>query len=437
MKTLLTSVVFASALFAQPSAPPAPRAAAPSDELNKNLPSWIRLSGEYRIRNEGQEGAAFKPSNDDNYLLSRLRLDLLLRPASWLKLFAQTQDSRVFWKNLKPYGPPYQNTFDLRIAYIEIGDSDKKNIGIRVGRQEINLGDQRLVGSTNWTNNARTFDAVRLTLRSGGYRLDAFASSVVVQVDGAPDHHLQGSNLHGLYGGIDKLVPGAAIEPYIFWRLIPRVKTELGKIANEDMKTAGFRWVGKVRGGLDYGTEIAAQTGFAGKASIGAWAGHWVTGYTLAAARWKPRMLIEYNYATGDKNPKDGSRGTFDQLYPAAHDKYGLADQVGWRNIKDLRTGIELTPRHKMTSAVVYHDYWLASARDGLYAASGALMVRKLDGSAGTHVGQELDVQGFYAFNKSTLFGAGIGHLFPGEFLKKASPGHSYTYPFVTLAFSF
>ncbi len=424
-------------LPAQQPAPPAAAPFAPSDELNKNLPPWMRFFGEYRVRFDGQEGAGFKPANDDNYLLSRLRVNLLLRPASWLKLFGQTQDTRVFWKNQKPYGPPYQNTFDLRLAYVEIGDSDKKAVGLRVGRQEINLGDQRLVGSTNWSNNARSFDAVRLTLRSGGYRVDAFASSVVVQVDGVFDHHLQGSNLHGLYGGIEKLVPDAVIEPYIFWRLIPRVKTELGKIAKEDMKTAGFRWVGKVPGGLDYGVEIAAQTGFAGKDSIGAWAGHWVAGYTMPSVRWRPRLLVEYNFATGDKNPKDSHRGTFDQLYPTAHDKYGLADQVGWRNIKDLRTGLELRPRGKVTASAIYHDYWLASARDGLYSASSVLLARKLDGSAGTHVGQEFDVQGFYAPNKSTVLGAGVGHLFPGEFLKKASPGHSYTYPFVTASYSF
>ena len=50
-----------------------------------------------------------------------------------------------------------------------------------------------------------------------------------------------------------------------------------------------------------------------------------------------PRLVAEYNYASGDANPTDGRRGTFDQLYPTAHDKYGLADQVGWRNMHDVR----------------------------------------------------------------------------------------------------
>lgn len=72
-----------------------------------------------------------------------------------------------------------------------------------------------------WTNAARTFDAVRGTVRYNGYRLDLFSASVVNEVDGTWDHHLQGNDLHGAYGGIEKLVPNATIEPYFFWRLQP------------------------------------------------------------------------------------------------------------------------------------------------------------------------------------------------------------------------
>jgi len=42
---------------------------------------------------------------------------------------------------------------------------------------------------------------------------------------------------------------------------------------------------------------------------------------------WKPRIFLEYNYASGTANPRQLG-GTFDQLYPSGHDKFGLADQV-------------------------------------------------------------------------------------------------------------
>jgi hypothetical protein len=114
--------------------------------------------------------------------------------------------------------PTFQNTWDIRQAYVELGNGEKQMFGLRVGRQEMNFGDQRLIGALNWTNSARTFDAARGTVRYKRYRLDLFAESVVNQVDVTWDHHQQANNLHGLYGGIEKLVPGATIEPYVLWR---------------------------------------------------------------------------------------------------------------------------------------------------------------------------------------------------------------------------
>jgi hypothetical protein len=188
----------------------------PSDELNKQLPRWLRFSGEFRTRLEGFTGGGFRAGYDDDYLLTRLRINMHIQPASWLKFEFQGQDARVFWKNQRP-APPFQDTMDLRLAYIQIGDPEHKTFGLRAGRQELLLGDQRLVGSVDWQNVARSFDAVRLTLRHNGYRIDAFAASVVQAVDRDFDRPLRdkGNNFHGLYGGMEKLVPHGVVEPYV------------------------------------------------------------------------------------------------------------------------------------------------------------------------------------------------------------------------------
>src|ERR687895_1371742 len=110
--------------------------------------------------------------------------------------------------------------------------------------------------------------------------------------------------------------------------------------------------------------KTARQTGGLGSDSIGAWAGHWRLGYTAAKLRYKPRFIGEYNYATGDSDPRDGRRGTFDILYPTPHDKYGLADQVGWKNIHHARAGLELTPFKGLPVSANYHSWWLAERTD-------------------------------------------------------------------------
>lgn len=406
------------------------------DQLNQDLPRWLRLGGELRGRMEGITGGGFG-DNDDAYWLNRVRLNMTLIPNGWLKLQFQAQDAQVFGRNPKPDSPPFEDTMDLRTAYVELLDPENKSLGIRVGRQELVFGEQRLLGHVSWLNTARTFDAVRATVRYRGYRLDAFAAAVVNIREGEFNKRSDGNNLHGVYGSMSSLVPKAIVEPYAFWRLAPRSTTELGTTGNLDFKTIGLRWTGKLPAGFDYGTEVAGQVGSLGSDEIRAWAGHWLLGYTVAAFPLSPRVIAEYNFASGDESPGDGTRSTFDQLYPTAHDKYGLADQVGWRNIHHGRFGVELRPHPKLLLAANYHSWWLASVRDGLYNAGGALIARKSDGSAGRHVGHELDIQAIYSLSPEIQVSGGYAHLFPGAFLKNATPGNQHNFSYLMIAYTF
>ena len=146
---------------------------------------------------------------------------------------------------------------------------------------------------------------------------------------------------------------------------------------------SAFGGPGKYPDGLDYGMEVARQFGSLGSDSIGAWAGHWIAGYTFGKARFTPRAFVEYNYASGDNNATDGHRGTFDQLYPSGHDLYGLADQVGWKNIRHLRTGLEIKPKPVWSLSARYSSYWLANSHDALYAASSAVVAKSTTGDDG------------------------------------------------------
>ena len=139
-------------------------------------------------------------------------------------------------------------------------------------------------------------------------------------------------------------------------------------------------------------------------------------GGTLADSRVRSpaagdAATAEYNFASGDANPADGVRGTFDQLYPTAHDKYGLADQVGWRNIHDVRVGFDVTPFKATPITVNYHSYWLAEKRDALYAASGAPLAACRRGAASARVGQEIDVQVSRPLFPQLALTAGYAHL--------------------------
>ena len=385
----------------------------------------------------GFSGGGFRPANDDLYPLQRFRLALTLRPVSWWKIVAQTQDARVWFDNQTPHGPPRQDTWDLRQAYAELGDPDKNPVALRVGRQEISLGGERLVGVSQWQNVGRTFDAARLMLHYRKLSLTAFSASVVVLRDGQVGSADAGNNLHGLYASVAGWIPNATLEPYLMWRLQPNVRSELGPLGHLDMKVSGARWLGKVRA-LDYNTSIVIERGSVVADHVNAWGGHWLLGYSLPKPAGSFRLVAEYNYATGDGNPHDGRVYTFQLLYPTAHDRHGLADQVGWRNIHHLRGAAEWKLRPQWTLTPRYSAFWLADARDALYNSQGNVVVARVpDGSAGRWVGQELDVATAYSMTRVTEIGAGFAHIFPGTFLQRASPGHGYSYPYFQISTKF
>ncbi len=413
----------------------------PAGDLNSHLPKWLRFEGEYRARVEdGFTGKLFQANDGDTYFLNRIRLGVTVQPANWLKFHVEGQDARAFDKN-PPRTTGFYDQFDLRLAYIEVGDTEKGPLSVRVGRQAFYWGEGRLVAESRWSfPGARSFDAIRTTFRHQGYRLDAFAASAV-QITRTTSNGFSkptlGNNIHGLYGGIEKLVPKATIEPYIFWRIGALVTGEDKKRGDLNFKTYGFRWVGKLPAGFDYGAEVATERGKIATSDFNAWAGHWVLGHTWKPA-WKPRISAEYNYASGDNNPKDNKMQTFDVMYPSTHLKWGETDQVGWRNIHDVRGGFEIAARKTWNVSTNYYAYWLANVHDGLYSASGSVAIPRVTvGTAGRWVGQEADVQVSHNFANGFEINIGVGHIFPGTFIKRAASDHGYTYPYAMMAYKF
>ncbi len=401
----------------------------PSNELNKHLPKWLSFSAVYRARVEGFRNAGFREGNSDSYFLNRIRINMGIRPTNWLQFQFQGQDARA-WGRKTRLPPLAEDAMDLRVGYVELGNTENLGFAIRGGRQELVMGDQRLVGHVSWLNVGRTFDAVRATMQHGGLKLDAFASSVVRVDPSGFNRSRTGDNLHGLYGVIDRLIPKAKIDPYLYWRVGPRRFSEAGEAGKFDFWTFGFRWYGNLPSQVDYTVQLVGQSGNISSDDYRTMASELLIGKTLSTA-WTPRISVEYNYASGDTNPNDGKQETFDTLYPTLHDVYGLADQVGWKNVHHIRTGVEAKPYRRWRIKINYHSWWRASLRDGLYNAGGVRTVASTDPADGRHIGQEIDFQAFFSPTPTITIGGGVGHVFPGEFLKNATPGASYTFPYI------
>jgi hypothetical protein len=429
-----TTAAPAQASIAAAQVPPEARAPVPN-RVNEMLPAWLRVRGEFRERIEGFDGLGFTEMRDDLYWLSRFRLNAAVTPSKTLSFQVQAQDARVARKSVGPTGIPFKAPFDLRMAFADIGSATGP-IGVRVGRQELVYGEQRLVGHVSWLNAARTFDGIKVTARTKAFSIDAFGTSVVRILDGAFDRSGNGNRFAGAYATATGLIPEGSFEPYVFWRRDVNLRTERATIGDLAQTTIGARLAGRLPARLDYGIEMALQRGSLGSDEVRAWAGHWQLRESLPGPG-AVKLTAEYNYASGDGNASDGVRGTFDQLYPTPHDKYGLADQIGWKNIRHARAGFEFTPLKAMPVTTNYHSWWLAENTDAVYAAGSAVLARVSGAGDDSHVGQEIDVQVARPLTPQVQFAAGYAHIVPGAFLKQATPGASYSYPYVMVTYVF
>src|SRR5215470_6269433 len=84
------------------------------------MPAWLQVGGQIRGRFEKPSGTSLLNSGSDAYYLSRIRVDLAVKPTRWLRLFVQAQDARVGAYNIAPASTTYYNPMDLRQAYVEL-----------------------------------------------------------------------------------------------------------------------------------------------------------------------------------------------------------------------------------------------------------------------------------------------------------------------------
>ncbi len=409
---------------------------APMSALDEELPSWIYFGLEERLRAESMVNQSFKRDDVDTYLLNRWRFSMTIQPTSWMKFVGQMQDARAWWQQ-PPLQPPNTNRFDLKLAYAEFGNPNRQWISLRVGRQLINYNNT-IIADSEWRDQGRSYDAVVTNIQYQWLQLGIFAASAVVPMDEGISHHQEGNNIYGIYSHLNNSSAKMTLEPFVLWRVQPSVSVETAKKATtgpQSEQAYGLRWKGLAWNNFDYSFESIREGGDDGSNRIRAWGTTDGLGYRFSPVPWKPRVFTQYDYASGDKNAHDGIHQTFDTMYPTAHDRFGISDQFGWENIKAIRAGGTVEPHRRWTVTAQWLDFWLVSATDSLYNTSGGSIVDNAKGTAGTHIGNEADTYTWYELNRHVNVGVGVGHIFPGQYLKIMEKGPNFTYPYFAVNF--
>lgn len=418
----------------------------------------------FEVRNNNRDfDHSISDDNDDAWLLNRFRLGAAVKPESWLKFYAQSQDTRE-WNSKRANIPGVRGTeggdaFDLRQAYFQVADPENHPLGFTLGRQILSYGDQRLVADSRWGNFGRTFDALKLRLETKEFWADAFvARPVQIKRDVFNDSD-SADNFYGLYGSSNAL-KFQSTDWYLLYRdkedhqpdLDPTNRwSPLGTWSGPAQRTAtiGTRWKSnKALADWDYTIEGAFQFGdvWTGDRSgtrleHHAYAVHSSGGYTWKDAIWTPRLGIAYSHSSGDHDPSDSWSGSFQNLYPSNHAKFGDMDEFGWRNVHHIRLPLTLRPTKRLELEIAYNAAWLADTHDYWYRSNGVstLRTRTSGGadvrllSASSFAGQEIDLNARWKAADWLNVDAGYAHFIPGAYLQDTGPADDADFGYLSV----
>jgi len=408
---------------------------APMTLLDAKLPHWLAFQAEERYRFEQYDNSNLKVGSNDSYELNRFRFQADIKPNSWFRATAQLQDARPFFEN-PPIGPPNENRWDLKLAYVEVGDPEKHWFSLRVGRQIINYNNT-IIANSEWRDQGRSYDAAVLNLQNKRAGLGIFAASAVVPQASGLSPHQEGNNIYGLYGSIINPYPHARLEPFVLWRVQPAevVQPAVAKTTGKENEWVyGARLKGRADKGLDYSGEFVIENGSVGADSIRALGTSEGASYAFTSSRWRPRIFAQHDFASGNDTPSNGSHRTFDTLYPTAHDRFGIVDLFGWQNITAARAGSTFEPHRRLSVTAQGLDFWAVSALDSVYNTSGSAIVTN-KANNGKHIGAEGDVYTWYELNRHFNLGGGYGFFGGGDFLSHITTSHNYSYSYIALNF--
>jgi hypothetical protein len=424
--------------------------------------------GEYRNNNFDFAPGKAANGTDGSWLLQRYRVGLLYAPLPSLRFYVQGQDTREFGSPRLDvpgrFAAEGDDTFDISQAWLELGDPAKSKLSLKIGRQSMAFGDERLVGPLEWLNFARRFDAVRLNYNEGPLKVSAFASSPMVSRSSGLnrsdwfDWNDTGRNQYfsGLYASYDSK-PFGAVDAYVFHltqQSINAGNLEDGVVsyasaaaraadhaAGSNFVTFGTRLKGdpKRLNGWEAEMETVGQVGRVGGRQLLAYAFHTGGGYNFKAPL-KPRIFVDYNYGSGDNDPNDGKVETFQNLFPTNHKWYGFIDAFSWQNVHNPQVTFQVSPSPSTMLRADYHAFWLADTNDAWYRANGVARVRQLNAAAraaDNFVGQELDLTANWKMSKNFSVQGGYCHFFSGAYVRQTGPRADADFVYVMTNLSF
>jgi len=391
---------------------------------------WLMLGAEYRLKTEYLDAPDFglRPA-DVAYTAvgERALLHVDLRTGigvrAFLQLAAATDAGR------KPAERPFDRTrADVAQAFLDVPLF--KVAVLRVGRQELDSGGNRLISVREAANLRLAFDMAHLAASVAGFDAVAFYGRPVLnQVRtfddrGSPAETLRGGWLQRRLWN-DPSAPTANL--FFFSRDRARAVYEQG-MASDARRTLGMRLFGAMTG-WDYSVQAARQYGWFGTSVIHA--------FGLAGdAGWhpdlpgRPRIAASFGYASGDRHAGDKTLGTFDVLYPNLG-YFSDAPVYYPGNTADIQPNVTFNVRPPLTVRVGADVIMRVSKRDAVYGPPG-IPVLLGNGTGPAYVTTLSYLRTDWTVGRGISVGISFVHGDAGTLIHSAG-GHAFNYGGLTV----
>jgi hypothetical protein len=389
--------------------------------------AYVTLGNEARLRYEhywnNEFGAGPKPT--EGYLWSRdlPYADLHIGPS--FRAFGQLIVAHAARSKLTK-GPVDETGVDLLQAFLDwrIPLSNEGAATLRAGRQVLIYGSERLISARYGPNVLRSFDGALGRWEEGEWRADAFFARPVENRLHSFDDRTDGSRkVWSLYATrkLPEISPSSGLD--LFYIGYANQAAEFNQGAGREVRhTVGSRFFG-TSGPWKWDLEGHLQFGSFAGGDIRAWSVATDVRYTFADVPLKPYLGMRANVISGDKNPNDGTLGTFNPLFPRGK-YFGEIGLIGPANLINVHpsVGIDLGSGWTLSGAAVF--YWRESLGDGVYGAPGNLL-RPAGESKARYIGTQGDLVLGWEATRNLSFEVAYSAFEPGEFIKDTGPSRT------------
>ncbi len=403
----------------------------------KNGDTYLSIGGEVRYQyfNFKNEDWGESPEDKEGYILTRYLAHADLHLGKYLRSFVQLQSSFANGKLTTP-SPVEENQLDMHQAFIDITlpVSRQQKLMMRLGRQELSYGSQRLVAVRDGPNNRQSFDAVKLMYIKNNFKADAFFSHYVSSKRNIFDDGFnKNTKFLGAYVVVNKIPVLQNIDIY-YLGLSKATATFDDGIGKELRHSIGSR-IWKQSGNWQYDFEGLYQWGKFAAKDISAWTISSNTLYSFSLLKGSPQLGLKTELISGDKNYDDGKLNSFNPLFPRGA-YFGLAALIGPSNLTDIHPSVAFELSKKIDLSIDYDAFWRYSSNDGIYAPNASLIYSGRNISH-TFIGQQYSTELAYTPNSFLYFRVEFTWFKSEAYLKAAGAGKDILFTGITTQLKF